>query len=128
MKQRKKDKSGEKVTKLEVADVVSIYCNLASNDYQRELKDLDNYIFRGWSGGGAEQSTEVVGQVNYLIYIIGGGCFQVARFFYKQCQTEIGKKQANANQHPEAELLLFENYSYSSSTLSCKDNKIYSKK
>ena len=50
----------------------------------------------------------MVGQVNYLIYIIGGGCFQVTRFFYKQRQTEIGKKKANAKQHPEAELLLFE--------------------
>ena len=31
-----------------------------------------------------------------------------------------GKHQANAKQHPEAELLLFENYSKSSSTLSSK--------
>ena len=33
------------------------------------------------------------------------------------------KKQANAKQYPEAELLLFENYSHSSSTLSPKNNK-----
>ena len=38
------------------------------------------------------------------------------------------KSQANAKQHPEAELLLFENYSNSSSTLSFKNNRIYSKK
>ena len=38
--------------------------------------------------------------------------------FYKQRQAEIGKKnQAKAKQHPEAELLLFENYLLSSSTL-----------
>ena len=55
-------------------------------------------------------------------------------FFYKQnfCkqqQAEIGKKnQANAKQNPEAELLLFENYSHSSSTLSSKNNRTYSKK
>ena len=30
--------------------------------------------------------------------------------------------------HPKAELLLFENYSHSSSTLSSKNNKTYSKK
>ena len=49
--------------------------------------------------------------------------------FYMQRQAEIGKKnQAVARQHPETELLLFENYSHSSSTLSSKDNRIYSKK
>ena len=31
----------------------------------------------------------------------------------------MAKHQANAQQHPEAELLLFDNYSHSSSTLSC---------
>ena len=38
------------------------------------------------------------------------------------------KNQANAKQNPEAELLLFENYSHSSSKLSCKNNGTYSKK
>ena len=45
--------------------------------------------------------------------------------FYKQRQAEIDKKnQANAKQHPEAELLLFENYSYSSSTALFKNNYV----
>ena len=48
--------------------------------------------------------------------------------FYKQRQGEIGKKQANATQQTEAELLLFENYSHSSSTLSSKNKSTYSKK
>ena len=38
------------------------------------------------------------------------------------------KNQANAKQHPEAELLQFENYSHFSSTLSSKSNRTYSKK
>ena len=38
------------------------------------------------------------------------------------------KLQAKAKQHPEAKLLLFENYSLSSCTLSTKNNKRYSKK
>ena len=38
------------------------------------------------------------------------------------------KNQANAKQHPEAELLLFENYLHSSSSLSSKNNRRYSKK
>ena len=38
------------------------------------------------------------------------------------------KNQAYAKQHPEAELWLFENYSHSSSTLSSKNNRTYSKK
>ena len=33
-----------------------------------------------------------------------------------------------SNKHSEAEFLLFQNYSHSSSTLSSKNNRIYSKK
>ena len=40
----------------------------------------------------------------------------------------MAKNQANAEQHPEAELFLFENYSYSSSKLTSKNNKIFIKK
>ena len=47
--------------------------------------------------------------------------------FYKQRQAEIGKIQAYARQHPEAELLLYENYSHSSYTLSSKNNRTYFK-
>ena len=55
-------------------------------------------------------------------------------FFFLQAtlisnaKLKLAKNQANAKQHPEAELLLFENYSHSSSTLSSKDNGTYSKK
>ena len=35
----------------------------------------------------------------------------------------MAKNQANAKQHPKAELLLFENDSHSSSTLPSKNNK-----
>ena len=50
--------------------------------------------------------------------------------FYKQSLAEIGKKkfQAHAMQHPEAGLLLFENYSCSSPNLSSKNSRTYSKK
>ena len=41
---------------------------------------------------------------------------------------KLPKNQANAKQHPEAELMLFGNYSHSSPTSSSKNNKIYSKK
>ena len=51
--------------------------------------------------------------------------FLCKQHFYKQCQVEIGKNQAIAKQHPEAELLLFENYSHSSFTLASKNNRIY---
>ena len=40
----------------------------------------------------------------------------------------VAKNQANAKQHPEAELLLLENYSHSSSMLSSESNRTYSKK
>ena len=47
---------------------------------------------------------------------------------YKQRQAEISKNQAKAKQHPQAKLLLFENYLLSSSTLSSKHDRRYSKK
>ena len=53
--------------------------------------------------------------------------FFYKQYFYKQRQDEIGNNQANAKQHSQTELLLFENYSNSSSTFSSKSNKIYSK-
>ena len=40
----------------------------------------------------------------------------------------LAKNQAKAEHHPEAELLLFENFSVSSSMLSAKTNVRYSKK
>ena len=41
---------------------------------------------------------------------------------------KLAKNQTKAKQQPEAEIFLFENYSLSSSTLSSKKNKRYSKK
>ena len=41
---------------------------------------------------------------------------------------KLAKNQANAKQHPEAELLLFENYLHSSSTLSSKSSRTHSTK
>ena len=38
---------------------------------------------------------------------------------------KLAKNQANDKQHSETELLLFENYSHSSSTLSSKNNRTY---
>ena len=61
-------------------------------------------------------------------------------FFYKQtyisnARLKLAENQADAKQHPEAELLLYENYSHStyshsnySSTLLSKNNRAYSKK
>ena len=55
--------------------------------------------------------------------------FSYKQHLHKQHQAEIGKKKwAKAKQHPEAELLLSESYLLSSSTLSSKNNRAYSKK
>ena len=43
------------------------------------------------------------------------------------CRDQIFWNQAKAKQHSEAKLLLIENYSISSSTLSSKNNSRYSK-
>ena len=47
--------------------------------------------------------------------------------FINNTWLKLAKNQAKAKQHPEAELLLFENYSLSFSTLSSKNNKLFSK-
>ena len=47
--------------------------------------------------------------------------------FVSNVRLILAKNQAKAKQHTEAELLLFENYSLSSSTLSSKSNRRYSK-
>ena len=41
--------------------------------------------------------------------------------FISNARLKLANNQANAKQHPLAELLLFENYSLSSSTLSSKN-------
>ena len=43
-------------------------------------------------------------------------------------RLKLAKNQANVKQHPEAELLVFENYSHYSSTLSSKNDRTCSKK
>ena len=50
------------------------------------------------------------------------------RFFISNARVKVGKNQADVKQHPEADLLLFENYSRSSFTLPSKNNRTYSKK
>ena len=54
--------------------------------------------------------------------------FFISNTFMTNVRLKLAKSQANAKQHPEAKLLLFENYSYSSSTISSKNNRTYSKK
>ena len=53
--------------------------------------------------------------------------FFVSITFISNAGLKLPKNQANVKQHPEAELWLFENYSLSSFTLSCKNNKTYLK-
>ena len=64
-----------------------------------------------------ESNTPLWTAVQYILFY--------KEHFYKQHQAEIGKKQVNAKQHPEAELLLFENYSHSSSTVPSKHIRTY---
>ena len=53
--------------------------------------------------------------------------FFIINTFISNAWLKSAKSQANAKQHPEVELLLFENYSHSSSTLSSKNNSTISK-
>ena len=54
--------------------------------------------------------------------------FSYANSFKSNARLKLAKNQANAKQHRVTKLLLIENYSHSSSTLSSKNNRIYSKK
>ena len=54
--------------------------------------------------------------------------FFIRNTFISNARLKMAKNWAKAKQHPEAELSPFENYSLSSSTLSTKTNKRYSKK
>ena len=48
--------------------------------------------------------------------------------FISNARLKLAKNQAKAKQHPEAELLLFENYLFSLSKLSYKNKRRYSQK
>ena len=50
----------------------------------------------------------------------------ISNIFINNARLKSAKNQAKAWQHPEAELLLFENYSHTSSSLSFKNNRRYS--
>ena len=53
--------------------------------------------------------------------------FYINNNFISNARLKLVKNEANAKQHPEAELMLFENYSHSSSTSSSKNNRAYPK-
>ena len=54
--------------------------------------------------------------------------FFISFTFISNSRLKLAKHQVNAKKHLAAELLLFKNYSYSSSTLSSKNNRTYSEK
>ena len=54
--------------------------------------------------------------------------FFVSNTLISNARVILAKNQADTKQHPESELLLFENYSLFSSTLSSKNNRRYSEK
>ena len=54
--------------------------------------------------------------------------FFISNTFISNAELKLANNQGNAKQHPETELLLFENCSHSSSTLSSKNNRTYAKK
>ena len=49
--------------------------------------------------------------------------FFMSNTFISKARLKLAKNQGNAKQHPEAELLLLENYSHSSDRLSFKNNQ-----
>ena len=54
--------------------------------------------------------------------------FFISNTFISNVRLKLAKNQVIAKQHPEIELLLFENYLHSSSMLSFKNNRTFSKR
>ena len=54
--------------------------------------------------------------------------FSISNTFIRNTRLRLAKHQAIAKHQPEAKLLLFQNYSLSSSMLSSKNGRAYSKK
>ena len=69
----------------------------------------------------ASEYTSVIWQ-NMRPMAVYSICF-ISNTFISYVRIKLAKAQANAKQKPEAELLLFDNYSHSSSTLSSKNNR-----
>ena len=67
-------------------------------------------------------------ETNIQNIVLAKICNLQYKIFISDARLKFPKIQTNAKQHPKAELLLFENYSHSSSTLSFKNNRTYSKK
>ena len=65
--------------------------------------------------------------VDYVVFACFINIFLLSNTFTSNTRLKLVKNQANTKQHQEAELLLFENNSPSSSKLSSK-NMSYSKK
>ena len=59
----------------------------------------------------------------YLFSLLELHAFFISNTFISNARLKLAKHQAKAKQHPEAELLIFENYSLLSSTLSSKNNR-----
>ena len=55
-------------------------------------------------------------------------CFFKSKTFISNVRLKLAKNYANAKQQPDAQPLLFENYSHSQSTLSSKNHRACSKK
>ena len=65
---------------------------------------------------------------NTMLFKKFQSCFFISNTFTSNTRLKSTNNQAEAKQHPEAELLLFENYSLSSCMLTFKNNRRYSKK
>ena len=53
--------------------------------------------------------------------------FYISQSFISKAKLKLAKNSTNTKQYPEAGILLFENSSYSSSNLSSKNNRTYSR-
>ena len=92
--------------------------------YNRKIKYLRNLISRG------SKTTFYHKKFSYQTTFSKGTFFNLHAFFVSNtfisnARLQLAKNQANAKQNPEVEILLFENYSGFSSTLSSRYNKTY---
>ena len=97
---------------------------------QKELRSKDEIINQTLTLLSNITNTELQSKNDIVNKLIDASihAFFINNTFVSNARLKLATKSGKSKQHPEAELLLFENYLHYLSTLSTKNNRTYSKK
>ena len=97
---------------------MNIWSLFSADRYKFDPFPANIYLFKR-NNRSTKKRCEICSKLTHTLIFI-------SNTFISNARLKLEKNQANAKQHPEAELFLFEKYSVFSSTLLSK-NRIYSK-